>query len=58
MSKTLRDALSFLAGGIFLLAFGIWDKQLASGAFGFMLLLIGLYNLYNYWHDKQNEQKK
>ncbi|MCF6161537.1 MAG: hypothetical protein LKG79_09685 [Furfurilactobacillus sp.] len=57
MSKTLRDALSFLAGGIFLLAFGIWDKQLASGAFGFVLLLIGLYNLYSYWHERQNKDK-
>ncbi|GKT03649.1 hypothetical protein ACRYI5_06585 [Furfurilactobacillus sp. WILCCON 0119] len=55
MNKQLRDALSFAVAGLFLLAFGLWAKQLPSGAFGAVLLAVGLYNLYNYWHDHHTD---
>lgn len=52
MDKGLKDTLGFLIAGLGLLIFGIWARQLASGAFGTVLLLIALYNLWNYRQKK------
>ncbi|GEK28914.1 hypothetical protein [Furfurilactobacillus siliginis] len=51
MDKALKDTLGFLIAGLGLLIFGIWARQLATGAFGTVLLLIGLYNLWNRRHQ-------
>lgn len=51
MRQELRNALGFLGAGLVLLGFGLWARQLATGAFGTVLALIGCYDLFQYFRQ-------